>query len=81
MTQRTDPKYDAAKNSLFKVRKMLQHIQINFELYWYPERDLSIDEKTVGFQGRHKDKICITFKDAGDFSKLMIFVNVATRPI
>ena len=45
---------------------MLQHLQRNFELYWDPARDLSIDEKAIGFQGRHKDKLRITFKDVGD---------------
>ena len=45
---------------------MLQKLQGNFELYWDPERDLSIDEQTIGFQGRHKHNLRITFKDAGD---------------
>ena len=48
---------------------MLQYLQRNFELYWGPARDLSIDEKTVGFQGSHNDKLWITFKDAGDGSQ------------
>ena len=51
---------------LFKVRRMLQHLNINFELYWDPAQYLIIYEKTIGFQGRHKDKIRINFKDAGD---------------
>ena len=45
---------------------MLQHLHRKFELYWDPEQDLSTDEKTIGFQVRHKDKIWITFKDEGD---------------
>ena len=35
-------------------------------MYWDLERDLSIDEQTIGFQGRHKDQLRIMFKDAGD---------------
>ena len=62
----TDHKYIYAKHSLFKVRRMLQNIQINFELCWDPAQDLSMDGKTVGFQGRHKDNLRITLKDAGD---------------
>ena len=45
---------------------MLHRLQRNFELYLDPARDFSIDEKTINFQGRHKDKLHITFKDAGD---------------
>ena len=45
----TDPKYDAVKNSVLKVHSILHHIQRNFGLYSYPERDLSINEKTIGF--------------------------------
>ena len=63
---RTDPKCDAAKKSLFKVRSMLQHLQRNFYIYWYPAPDLRIDDQTIGFQGRNKDKLWITLKYAGD---------------
>ena len=45
---------------------MFQHRQRKFELYWDSARDLSIDEQTIGFQGRHKDKIKIMFKYVGD---------------
>ena len=38
-------------------------------MYWDQERYLSIDEKTIGFQGRHKDKIWINFKDKSDISQ------------
>ena len=60
------PKSIATRHSLFKVHIMLQHFQRKFELYWYPVQYLRIDEKTIGFQGRHKDKLRIMFKDAGD---------------
>ena len=60
------PKAYSAKHSLFNVRRMLQHLQRNFELQWDLARYLSINEQTIGFQGRHKDKLQIMFKDSGD---------------
>ena len=63
---RTYPKYDASKHSLFDVHRMLQHIQRRFELYWDPAQYLRIDEKIIEFQSRHKGKLRITFKDAGN---------------
>ena len=53
------PKSDSTKHYLFNVRSMLQHLQRNFELHWDPAIDFSIDEQTIGFQGRHKDKLRI----------------------
>ena len=48
------------------VHRMLQNLQINFELYWDPARDLITNEKTIGFKGRQKDKLLIKLKDSGD---------------
>ena len=62
----TDPKSIYAKYYLFKVCRMLQHIQRNFDLYQVPAWNLSIDEQTIGFKSIHKDKITITFKYVGD---------------
>ena len=62
----TDTKYYAETNYFFNVRRMLQNLQRNFDLYWYPAWDLSTNEKTTGFQGRQNDKIQIRFKYAGD---------------
>ena len=45
---------------------MSQNVQRNFELYCEPAQYLSIDEQTIGFQVRNKDKLHITFKYAGD---------------
>ena len=45
---------------------MFQHRQRKFELYWYTARDLSIDEKTIVYQFRHKDKMKIMFNYVGD---------------
>ena len=33
---------------------------------WDPALYLIIDDKIIGFQGRHKDKLRVTFKYAGD---------------
>ena len=62
----TDPKSDAEKHSLFKVSRMLQHLQKNSEIYWDPEWYLSIGEQTIGFQDRHNYKLQIMFKYAVD---------------
>ena len=63
---RTDTKSDSARHYLFKMSSMLQHLQINFDFYWDPARDLRIDDKTIVFKCRHKDKLRIIFKDEGD---------------
>ena len=62
---RIDTKSDAAKLSLLNVCRMLQNLDRQFELYWGPAQDFSIDEKTIGFQVRNKDKVHIMFKGAG----------------
>ena len=33
---------------------------------WRLGRDISGDEQTIGFQGPHADKLCITYKVEGD---------------
>ena len=33
---------------------------------WRMGRDISGDERTLGFQGRHADKLLITYKAEGD---------------
>ena len=59
-------KFNAAKNSIFKVQRMLQHLEKNLELYWYAAGYLIIDEQTIGLQGRNKEKFWIMFKYADD---------------
>ena len=44
---------------------MSQNVQRNFELYCEPAQYLSIDEQTIGFQVRNKDKVHIMFEGAG----------------
>ena len=63
---RTYTKSIDAKKSLFKVHRMLQNFHRKFDLFWDSAQGLSIYEQTIGFQGRHKENISITFKYAGD---------------
>ena len=61
----TYPKSDSTKNYLFKVRRMLQHLQRNFELHWYPASDFSINDKPLGFRVGTSISFGFMFKDAG----------------
>ena len=62
----TDTKSDAENNYLSKVHRMLNNLQRKFDFYWGPARDFITNEKIIGFQCRHKDKLWIVLKDAGD---------------
>ena len=54
--------------------RILQNPQKNFDLYWYPSWYLRNYEKTIGFQGRQKDKIWIRFQNEGDgFQSYSVF--------
>ena len=57
-TKREDP--------LWKVRDLLNHIQQVSTEAWVCGRDVSADEQTLSFQGKHEDKLRVTFKAAGD---------------
>ena len=50
----------------FKIDEFLRHLEIIWRYGWMPKRDLSCDEETIGFQGRHADKLRITYKAEGD---------------
>lgn len=50
----------------FKVDEYFRHLQIIFRYAWMPGRDLSGDEQTMGFKGKHADKLRITYKKEGD---------------
>ena len=50
----------------FKVDEYFRHIQLIFRYTWMPGRNLSGDEQTMGFKGRHPDKMRITYKKEGD---------------
>ena len=46
---------------------------------WQLGRDISGDEQTIGFQGRHADKLRITYKAEGMGSSVMPSVMLATH--
>jgi hypothetical protein len=49
-----------------KVDNLLRHMQQISMQAWDLGPDIAIDEQTIGFQGRHKDKLRITYKNEGD---------------
>jgi hypothetical protein len=57
---------DRKKFPNWKVRPLLVWMNLIFKLAWILARSVSIDEQTIGFQGKHKDKRRITYKRAGD---------------
>jgi hypothetical protein len=64
-----DPKKDIPSKKThpnFKVDEYFRQLQRMFRYAWMPGRDLSGDEQTMGFQGKHSDKQRITFKKEGD---------------
>ena len=63
---RLHPAMPQCKKPLFKVERLLNHINDQSMKYWETGINLSIDEMTMGFQGRHKDKLRITCKKIGD---------------
>ena len=50
----------------FKVALFLCHVQEVSILAWHLVHDISGDEQTIGFQGKHTDKLHITYKAEGD---------------
>ena len=64
-----DPAIDIPSKSKFpnwKVRPLLTWMNYIFPQVWNLGQEISIDEMTIGFQGRHVDKRRITYKRAGD---------------
>ena len=53
---------------LHKVEPFLAHVQVTSMEAWRLGCDISGDEQTIGFQGRHADKLRITYKQ-----KVMVF--------
>ena len=51
---------------MYKVDSILKHTQVVSMRAWRLGRDISGDEQTIGFQGKHEDKLRITYKDEGD---------------
>ena len=50
----------------YKIDPFLVHVQERSMRAWRMGRDISGDEQTLGFQGRHADKLQITYKAEGD---------------
>ena len=63
---RIHPAMPQAMDKLFKVRNFLNYLLENFKKCWTPGKLFSIYEQTVGFQGRHTDKLRVSFKKIGD---------------
>ncbi len=63
---REDAKKETAKNPLWKVQRFLDKLNDNAAKMWIPGKRLSIDEQTLGFQGRSGIKLLISYKNEGD---------------
>ena len=50
----------------WKIRPLLVWMNFIFPQVWNLGQEFSIDEMTIGFQGKHGDKRRITYKRAGD---------------
>ncbi|KAL7562479.1 hypothetical protein ACA910_005453 [Epithemia clementina (nom. ined.)] len=50
----------------YKVDPVLRHVQDVLMAAWRLGRDISGDEQTIGFQGKHANKLRITYKAEGD---------------
>ena len=64
-----DPRYatpSRATHPNWKVDPMLMHAMGVCKNAMHMGKYISIDEQTIGFQGRHADKICVMYKNAGD---------------
>ena len=64
-----DPRYATPPRTThpnWKVDPMLKHAMIVCKKAMHIGKFISIDEQTIGFQGRHADKIRVTYKNAGD---------------
>ena len=57
---------DRKDSPLFKLLPLINWINKVGPLSWELGLNLSVDEQTVGFQGRHIDKLRITYKAEGD---------------
>jgi hypothetical protein len=53
-------------NPNFKVDHFLNWIRTVGMTAWNLGQTFSIDEQTIGFQGKHQDKLRITYKKEGD---------------
>jgi hypothetical protein len=63
---RQDARKETAKNPLWKIQHLLDELNDNASKMWIPGKWLSIDEQTLGFQGRSGLKLRISYKKEGD---------------
>jgi len=57
---------ETVKNPLWKVQHLLDKLNENARRMWIPGKWVSIDEQTLGFQGRSGIKLRISYKKEGD---------------
>jgi len=60
-----DAKKETKKNPLWNVQHLLDKLNDNASMMWIPGKWLSIDEQTLGFQGRSGLKLQISYKKEG----------------
>jgi hypothetical protein len=63
---RANPKEEQQKNPLWKVERLLAHLNKRFRDMWIPGKWVAIDEQTLGFQGASGMKLRISYKREGD---------------
>lgn len=64
-----DPRYFSPSKKThpnWKVDPFLAWIMFVSKEAWVPGKHLAADEQTIGFQGKHADKLRVTFKEEGD---------------
>ena len=49
----------------WKFYPLLRHILYVFHFEWLLDFSLAVDEQMIGFQGRHVDKIRVSYKNEG----------------
>jgi hypothetical protein len=63
---RANPKEEQKKNPLWKVERLLAHLNKRCQDMWIPGKWVAIDEQTLGFQGASGMKLRISYKREGD---------------
>ena len=62
----TNQHRNAQHGGYYKLEPLLSDMRLKMEAYWNLGKSFSVDEMTVGFQGRCRFKQRITFKTEGD---------------
>ena len=55
-----------SQDPVWKIREFLDHVQSISQEAWVCGVEVSIDKQTLKFQGRHIDKLRISYKREGD---------------